>query len=111
MCAVKWQKLRKQRALLPQVDNAVEVVALVRADKLSWHRVQLPRGTLGRRMFQEGGPSRLRAVLESCLADNRQAWELGQDGRYRRRYPGDLPVRATQHTLMRDPWGRPSATV
>ena len=54
--------------------------------------------------------ARLHAVLESCLSDNRQAWELGQDGTYRRRYPGELPVRATQQTLMRDPWGRPTAT-
>jgi general secretion pathway protein L len=63
------EQSRVPLALLPQVDNSVEVVALVSADKLSWHRVQLPRGTLGRRMFQEGGPSRLRAVLEGLLED------------------------------------------
>ncbi len=44
-------------------------------------------------------------VLETCLADNRQAWELGSDGRYRRRTPGSEPQRATQTILMLDPWG------
>lgn len=56
-------------ALLPQVDSSTDVVALVSADKLSWHRLQLPRGSLGRKMFQDGGPSRLRAVLEGLLED------------------------------------------
>lgn len=47
----------------------------------------------------------LEAVLTTCLADNRQAWELGADGRYRRRDPGEDPVRATQQILVKDPWG------
>ena len=66
---VVGEQSRVPLALLPQADNSIEVVALVSADKLSWHRVQLPRGTLGRRLFQEGGPSRLRAVLEGLLED------------------------------------------
>ncbi|MDO8449326.1 MAG: type II secretion system protein GspL [Rhodoferax sp.] len=57
-------------ALLPTVDDrGGEVVALVSARNLSWHPVQLPRGTLGRRFFQEGGASRLRAVLEGLLEE------------------------------------------
>lgn len=57
-------------ALLPTVDDrGGEVVALVSARHLSWHQVQLPRGTLGRRFFQEGGASRLRAVLEGLLEE------------------------------------------
>ena len=63
------EQSRVPLALLPQAGNAVEVVALVGADKLSWHRVQLPRGSMGRRMFQEGSASRLRAVLEGLLED------------------------------------------
>ncbi|MDO9195423.1 type II secretion system protein GspL [Rhodoferax sp.] len=57
-------------ALLPTVDDrGGEVVALVSARHLSWHQVQLPRGTLDRRFFQEGGASRLRAVLEGLLEE------------------------------------------
>ena len=57
-------------ALLPRVGNrGGEVVAVVGARKLSWHQVQLPAGTLGRRFFQEGGASRVRAVLEGLLED------------------------------------------
>ena len=46
---------------------------------------------------------RLRALLETCLADNRQAWELRTDGSYVQRTPGEEPERATQRLLMRDP--------
>ena len=48
---------------------------------------------------------RLRSLLETCLSDNRQAWELGADGQYRRRYPEDAPERASQDIFMREPWG------
>ena len=51
-------------ALLPQAD---EVVAVVPAQRLSWHQVQLPQGTLGRGFGQH--PARLRAVLEGLLED------------------------------------------
>ncbi|MBL0939512.1 MAG: polyphosphate kinase 1 [Gemmatimonadaceae bacterium] len=47
----------------------------------------------------------LELVLATCLSDNRQAWELGSDGRYRRRTPNGDEVRATQPTLVRHPWG------
>ncbi len=53
-------------ALLPA---AGELVALVPVHKLSWQQVQLPKGSLGRGMFRDGGPARLRAVLEGVLED------------------------------------------
>ena len=48
---------------------------------------------------------RLQRVLETCLADNRQAWDLGADGTYRRRVLDGDDERATHAALMRDPWG------
>lgn len=62
-------------ALLPRPGQAAqggtvhEVVALVPAQHLSWHQVQLPKGTLTRRFLQEGSTSRLRTVLEGLLED------------------------------------------
>ncbi len=46
----------------------------------------------------------MHALLETCLADNRQAWDLGPDGVYRRRHPGRSPERATQQLFMKDAW-------
>ena len=48
---------------------------------------------------------RLHAVLETCLADNRQAWDLRADGTYVQRTPGDEGERATHRLLLRDPYG------
>ena len=48
---------------------------------------------------------RLRALLETCLADNRQAWDLDADGTYTQRVPGDDTERATHRLLVRDPLG------
>lgn len=53
-------------ALLPV---ATELVALVPVHQLSWQQVRLPRGSLGRGMFRDGGPSRLRAVLDGVLEE------------------------------------------
>ncbi|MBI3568068.1 MAG: polyphosphate kinase 1 [Gemmatimonadetes bacterium] len=55
---------------------------------------------------------RLASLLETCLADNRQAWELSADGSYAQRVPLDGVERATHRLLQRDPWGqvRDSAT-
>ncbi len=60
---------RASAQLLPRVPNG-EVVALVGAECLSWHRVTLPRGTLARQMLQEPNPARLRAILEGLLEDH-----------------------------------------
>lgn len=51
--------------------------------------------------FQE----RLQQVLEVCLADNRQAWDLQPDGSYVQRQPGTDGERATHRILLRDSWG------
>jgi polyphosphate kinase len=53
----------------------------------------------------------LRTLLDVCLHDNRQAWELHADGTYRQRRPGpDEPERATHVILQRDAWGRDTST-
>ena len=54
--------------LLPQTPDA-EVVVVVPAAQLSWHRVEFPKGTLERGFFQEGNAPRLRAVLDGLLED------------------------------------------
>jgi polyphosphate kinase len=45
------------------------------------------------------------AVLETCLADNRQAWDLATDGTYTQRQPGRNPVVSTHERLLENPWG------
>ena len=66
-------------------DRRVE--ALVPVEDVRWH-------------------PRLASVLETCLADNRQAWDLSEDGSYAQRRPIDEPERATHRLLQRDPWGQ-----
>ncbi len=64
------EQSRAPLALLPLPDKAGgEVVAVVAARHLSWHQVQLPKGTLGRGVFQDGGAVRLRAVLDGLLEE------------------------------------------
>ena len=49
----------------------------------------------------------LRALLETCLADDRQAWELRPDGSYVQRHPAEgEPERGTHTILLQDPWGQ-----
>jgi polyphosphate kinase len=43
---------------------------------------------------------RLREILEVCLADNRNCWEMQSDGTYTQRSPGDEPVRQARQTFM-----------
>ena len=73
-------------------DRRVEAMAPI--DDVAWH-------------------DRLQRVLETCLTDNRQAWELGADGTYRRRSADGAPERSTHATMMRDPWAglEPKQTV
>jgi polyphosphate kinase len=67
------------------LDRRVEVVAPV-----------------GNALFQK----RLQSVLEVCLNDNRQAWDLLADGTYVQRKPEDgRGERATHRMLLRDSWG------
>jgi polyphosphate kinase len=49
---------------------------------------------------------RLDSVIATCLADNRQVWELQADGSYRQRRPDGGAERATHRLMLRDPWGR-----
>ena len=49
--------------------------------------------------------ARLRALLETCLEDNRQAWELRADGEWVQRKPRG-EVRSTHIQLLADSWGR-----
>lgn len=55
-------------SLLPDTGDA-EVVAVVPWSKLSWHVLELPRGTLDKKMFKEGNSARLRSVLEGLLEE------------------------------------------
>ena len=48
----------------------------------------------------EGLRGELLDSLERCLADNTHAWELGADGGWVRRTPGDEPPRDVQRELM-----------
>ena len=48
---------------------------------------------------------RLRALLATCLEDNRQAWELHADGSWIQRSPDGEPERATHRRLLKDSWG------
>jgi polyphosphate kinase len=49
---------------------------------------------------------RLMALLETCMADNRQAWELAPDGTYTQRKPVDGKEFATHKVLLRESWGQ-----
>jgi polyphosphate kinase len=49
--------------------------------------------------------ARLQSLLEVCLADNRQAWDLMSDGSYVQRMPGGGPERAAQAIFLHSSWG------
>lgn len=76
LCSAVWTEdgstvnrhLDAPLSLLPQTPGA-EVVVVVPASQLSWHRVEFPKGTLERSFFQEGNAPRLRAVLDGLLED------------------------------------------
>ena len=59
---------RVPAVLLPAVPNG-EVVAVVPAQALSWHSVQLPRGTLSKNFLSESSSPRLRAILDGLLEE------------------------------------------
>ena len=62
------QQTEAAPSLWPDVANG-ELVAIVPASQLSWHRLDLPKGTLDRGLFQDGSPSRLRSVIEGLIED------------------------------------------
>ena len=49
--------------------------------------------------------ARLQSLLNVCLADNRQAWDLMSDGSYVQRMPGGGPERASQAMFLQSSWG------
>ncbi len=53
--------------------------------------------------------ARLASLLQTCLADNRGAWDLAPDGTYRQRIPNGDPERSLHQILQRDSWGRAPA--
>jgi general secretion pathway protein L len=55
-------------SLLPPAAGA-ELVAVIPTEHIAWHRLELPRGTLEKGVFQEGSAQRLRTVLEGLLED------------------------------------------
>lgn len=63
------EQSRAALSLLPLAGRIDDVVAVVPARHLSWHQVQLPKGTLGRRFYQEASPLRVRAVLDGLLEE------------------------------------------
>ena len=65
-------------------DRRVEVVACVQDRRL------IPR---------------LCSLLEVSLADNRNAWDLSQEGTYTQRKPGPRPVIASQELFLVNSWG------
>ncbi len=62
------QQTEAPPSLWPDVANG-EIVAVVPASQLSWHRLDLPRGTLDRGLFQENSAARLRSVIEGLIED------------------------------------------
>jgi polyphosphate kinase len=49
--------------------------------------------------------ARLRRLLETSLADTRQAWDLHPDGTYTQRTPSDGREASSQTIFVADPWG------
>jgi polyphosphate kinase len=51
---------------------------------------------------------RLGSLLETCLSDNRQAWDLHSDGTYVQRQPDGDEERSAQAIFLHSSWGLPS---
>ena len=49
--------------------------------------------------------ARLRSLLDTCLSDNRQAWDLQPDGSYVQRNPDGGPERKAQAIFLQTCWG------
>jgi polyphosphate kinase len=48
---------------------------------------------------------RLRSLLDTCLSDNRQAWDLQPDGTYVQRQPDGEDERSAQEIFLHSSWG------
>jgi general secretion pathway protein L len=62
------QQTEAPLSLWPEAADT-ELVAVVPAALLSWHLLDLPKGTLDRSFFQDGSPSRLRSVIDGLIED------------------------------------------
>jgi polyphosphate kinase len=51
---------------------------------------------------------RLRSLLDTCLNDNRQAWDLQPDGSYVQRHPNGEPEHSAQAMFLQNSWGKVS---
>jgi polyphosphate kinase len=51
---------------------------------------------------------RLRSLLDTCLNDNRQAWDLQPDGSYVQRHPNGEPEHSAQAIFLQNSWGKVS---
>ena len=49
---------------------------------------------------------RLRSLLDTCLNDNRQAWDLQSDGSYVQRQPNGEPEHSAQLMFLQNSWGK-----
>jgi polyphosphate kinase len=49
---------------------------------------------------------RIQSLLDACLADDRQSWDLAPDGTYTRRIPAEGSI-GLHELLMKDSWGGP----
>jgi polyphosphate kinase len=49
---------------------------------------------------------RLRSLLDTCLNDNRQAWDLQSDGSYVQRQPNGEPEHSAQVMFLQNSWGK-----
>jgi polyphosphate kinase len=75
-----WRVYIGSADLMPRnLDTRVELLAPVRDETLSGDLLD---------------------TLERCFADNVNAWELGEDGSWTRRTPGDAEPRSVQRELM-----------
>ena len=48
---------------------------------------------------------RVQSLLNACLTDSRQSWDLAADGTYTQRTADNGPTVALHELLLRDPWG------
>jgi polyphosphate kinase len=54
--------------------------------------------------------SRVCALLETCLADNRLSWDLHSNGTYVQRKPGSRPVISAHERFLANSWGQEQLT-
>jgi hypothetical protein len=56
-------------------------------------------------ILDRGLHSRVSSLLETCLSDNRLAWDLHPDGTYVQRKPGTRAVVSAHERFLANSWG------